>query len=354
MQIKNITQYTAKEIRKLAKPYNIRLTKVTGKGYRLKRQIYGDLKTYVEVIGRQKSESLNKTTMMMEPVTDIPNNKFIEIAKYVFHVDDLARFLIVNNGSNTNPSIDPTKQTGKSLWQTVTDRDRIVNHVNLDPKLKNKLNNMFTKRKDGEADTVKLLLKNPAILGYIAKLGLLLVRDNPTSNSARHSKYSKSEVGIKQFFEDIEGLTIPERDLVYNISCRKSVTVKEHIDSLYNTCLHSVGYRLVDIYVTWYLKIRDSTADMCPSFPLYTDFKECKYDTFMFGVYMYDETKDINLGFHVKLWKQNHYYKIFSYSDTGGFEYQTKRLSQAVISDMVNIDDVYELLNVISEARDQG
>jgi hypothetical protein len=184
----------------------------------------------------------NKETFMGDNIKDIPKSKIINLNGHCYNVDELVGYITANEGKNVD------MYDNKLLyWENEIDLNSIIKYNRgLDPDIKKSFNKML-KKKNAVLSTVFNKKEAKKIMDSVCMTGWAAISDNPKSFEHNPDLFQTSQRALAGMINVIN--KSPNKEAWLSLTTSTGLNIKKIIDGLANSCIHGVGFKLLDVYV---------------------------------------------------------------------------------------------------------
>lgn len=198
----------------------------------------------------------NQFTVYGDKISQIhPDKLFVTSSGYCHDIDELMTYIISTGGDkNVEPHDDTNTIT---IWQNLTEKNKIVKHKYLDPSLKKE----YTEIQEAK-NKIEIPIPIPRLqhlLDIIAYLAFICLNDHPSS--FQDGNFKTAEEALGYFSEVIQKCTAEEQQLVYGLKNGGGVSFKSLLEDN-AMCIHMKGDHILNIYLYNYCRFKKSNIDV--------------------------------------------------------------------------------------------
>lgn len=225
--LKSISSYSYSSLTKLSRKCGITIT--------------GNKKIIYRILLYNKIwECDNEYDLLGNKIIDINPNKVIQINKCCYNIDTLGEYLIKTKFKNVDPYND-----SKKLWNTLSERDIIINHPGMDKNIYKNIK-ILEKQIIKDANVVLLGPDTQEIVSYIGISGWICVNDNTSSYSENPEEFQYAQKVLKNLFNIINDS--PNKDNWLLVQTPLGINLNSIIDTMSTNCIHGVGFKLIGLF----------------------------------------------------------------------------------------------------------
>ena len=214
----------------------------------------------------------NEMDQMMEEVKEIPTDKFVKTSYgYCHNIDDLIGYLIATSNKNEEP-LDLSRMI--KIWANDAELATLISHSGLDSDIAAGYNDMLLRLEEEKKLQIKELTDQPEVLKSIGKAGFLCLNDK-VNEFAHDAKFKFAETALLNLREQLESKANKQAWL--NLKGPKvNSTVEGVLQSVANSCIHGVGFKLSYIFCYWSNKFKKEFGKRI-DLPLFMPVPNTKY-----------------------------------------------------------------------------